>query len=469
MVNDQDNEVDIYNVSNDTGKQYIRMNKRYISEKPVTDIIEKFKEKYENTRLAAVKVRNAEGKSEITNTQLSADDEGNIYPANLRMVLENKTVLDIAQYKKLDPRAKYGKEPEGDSYDEPYLVEIQLMDTSKEKIEDVFNDFYQTYSEILEDFSESKSIAEDVKCDPEYGSKHQISGSKKSESDTKQLAQKYKVDLSGYSKDSIVLPEDVLNKVENTIEGPLKNPDLYENIPTNRKGIILEGEPGVGKTLLAKVLSSEADANMYAVTVSDIMTKWVGESAKNVDKLFNMAKEYAPSIIFMDEADSLLMRRTGQSSHNEDENMVNTLLKNMDGMEENKGVKVIAATNKIEKVDEAFLRYGRFGEPITLEKPNEEAREKIYELHTIIKNSQLFEEEIRDYLSDFAEKSEGFTGADIAGTIHIATDKRLNELKEVYGDIKDIPPEEMKLDHNYIYKAINEKDVEEETPLGFER
>ncbi len=469
MVKNHNNEVEITDVSYDNGKQYMKMNKRYISDEPVTDFIENFKEKYEDTRLAAVKVMNGEGKSEITNTQLSADSEGNIYPANLRMVLNEETVIEIAQYKKLDPRAVHGQDPEGESYDEPYLVEIQLMDTRKKNIESVFNEFYQTYNEILEDFSESENIAEDVKCDPGYNTQKNTSSSTKSKSGKKNLAQKYSVDLDGYSKESIVLPESIMNKVENTIEGPLKNPELYKNIPSTRKGIILEGEPGVGKTLLAKVLSSEAEANMYAVTVSDIMTKWVGDSAKNVDKLFDMAKEYAPSIIFMDEADSLLMKRTGQSSHNEDENMVNTLLKNMDGMKETKGVKVIAATNKIEKVDEAFLRYGRFGEPVTLEKPNEEAREKIYELHTVVKNSQLFEEEIKNYLGDFAEKSEGFTGADIAGTIHIATDKRLNELKAAYGDIKDIPPEEMKLDHSYIMKAIEDKTINGETKVGFER
>ena len=445
----------------------LNMVKTYKSDIPVSDVIGLFKNNYDQVDFSAVERVTKEGRRELGEPLLSADDEGNIYPQNLRMLVDNEVEFSLEQYVEIDPKAINGMEPGEEGYDEPYVITVEITASDKESIEEVFSEFHGSYEDILEEFSESEHYAKEVNRQFSDGSANQPQTSSSSKKEAS-LADKYKVDLDGYSKDDIVMDDEVMNKVENMIEGPLKNPDLYKNMPETRKGIILEGEPGVGKTLLAKVLSAESDANMYAVTVSDIMTKWVGESARNVDKIFNMAKEYAPSVIFMDEADSLLMERTGKSSHNEDENMVNTLLKNMDGMAENKGVKVIAATNKIEKVDEAFLRHGRFGEPVTIGKPNEEARKEIYRIHTFGKNNGITDEELENYLDDFAKMSEGFTGADIAGVVHKAAEDKLNELKQSYESIKDIPPESMKLEPDKIFEAIEMNQEGEEEGLGFD-
>ncbi len=440
----------------------IRMVKTYKTEEPLTEVIENFKEIYDSVDLAAIEVLNEKNETEVMEPVLSVDREGTIYPVNIEMVLDNEKSISVEQYREVDPM---GNNYDGDDCDGPYIVNLHLQADEKEKIREVFKNFYDEYNELLEDYDFAQQTMEANNRD------NNQSQSKKKDKMEK-LTEKYRADIEGYSKEDIALPDEIMNSVEFMIEGPLKNPELYKKMDYRDSGIILAGKPGVGKTLLAKVMSAEADANMYSATVSDIMSKYVGQSARNIDDMFKVAKNNTPSVIFLDEADSLLMSREESStSHNEDINMVNTLLNHMDGMGSNEGVKVIAATNMVDNVDRAFLRPGRFGEPLKVEEPNKEAREKIYRIHTLKQNEELFDPEIENYLEEFAEISEGFTGAHIAGTIQKATEDKLNKLKEQYGNIKDIPPEEMELDHQNIFEAINDMEISDDdnTIDGFVR
>ncbi len=204
--------------------------------------------------------------------------------------------------------------------------------------------------------------------------------------------------------------DDIKEALKETVEWPLKYADLFKKADTNPpKGIILHGKPGTGKTYLAKALASESGVNFISVKGPQILSRYIGESEKGVRELFRMAKQASPCILFLDEIDSLTPRRsTDGSGSGVIERVIGQFLTEMDGIEDLKGVIVLAATNRIDLIDPALLRSGRFDLIFELPLPDLNTREKIFGIHT--RNKPLAK---KVNLKNMALKTEGLTGSDI--------------------------------------------------------
>ncbi|MHC1738686.1 MAG: CDC48 family AAA ATPase [Ignavibacteriaceae bacterium] len=204
--------------------------------------------------------------------------------------------------------------------------------------------------------------------------------------------------------------EEIKEALKETVEWPLKYSELFRKTGTNPpKGIILYGKPGTGKTYLAKALASESGVNFISVKGPQILSKYIGESEKGVRELFRLAKQAAPSILFLDEIDSLTPRRNNDSSGSGViERVIGQFLTEMDGIEELKGVIVLAATNRLDLIDPALLRSGRFDLIFELPVPDLGTREKIFQIHTRDKPTGK-----KVNLSKLALKTENLTGSDI--------------------------------------------------------
>ncbi len=193
------------------------------------------------------------------------------------------------------------------------------------------------------------------------------------------------------------------------VEWPLKYPEVFNAVNIKPpKGILLYGPPGTGKTLLAKAVANESNANFISVKGPELLSKWVGESEKHVREMFRKARQVAPCVLFFDEIDSLAPRRGSGGDSHVTERVVSQLLTELDGMEELKDVVVIAATNRPDMIDPALLRPGRIERHIYIPPPDKEARKEIFKIH--LRGKPLAEDVNIDEL---AERTEGYTGADI--------------------------------------------------------
>ncbi len=201
------------------------------------------------------------------------------------------------------------------------------------------------------------------------------------------------------------------DKLIEGIELPLKNPEAFRRLGIRAaKGFLLYGPPGTGKTLLAKAAARESDANFISIKSSDLLSKWYGESEQQIARLFARARAVAPTIIFIDELDSLVPARGSGASGEPQvtERVVNTILAEMDGIEEMQSVVVIGATNRPNLIDPALLRPGRLDELIYVSVPNAEGRKRILEIQT---GKMPLAKDVD--LAVLAEKSDRFTGADL--------------------------------------------------------
>lgn len=178
--------------------------------------------------------------------------------------------------------------------------------------------------------------------------------------------------------------QEVKQVLMEAIEWPLKYADLFDKVKASSpKGILLYGPPGTGKTLLAKAVATEAQANFISVKGPALISKWVGESEKGIREVFKKAKQAAPCIIFFDEIDSLApVRGSGVGDSHVTERVISQLLTELDGIEELKGVVVLAATNRPDMIDAALLRAGRFDFIFELPLPDEKTRHEILAVHT---------------------------------------------------------------------------------------
>ncbi|TCL73994.1 CDC48 family AAA ATPase [Rhizobium sp. BK251] len=204
--------------------------------------------------------------------------------------------------------------------------------------------------------------------------------------------------------------DEAQSKLREGVELPLRSPQSFKRMGIRpAKGFLLFGPPGTGKTLLAKAVAREAEANFVATKSSDLLSKWYGESEQQVSRLFERARQVAPTVIFIDEIDSLAPARGGGLGEPAvTERVVNTLLAEMDGLEEMQGVVVMAATNRPNLLDPALLRPGRFDELVYVPVPDTKGRRKILGIHT--KKMPLAED---IDLDELAERTERFTGADL--------------------------------------------------------
>ncbi|GAB3702721.1 proteasome-activating nucleotidase [Halorubrum pallidum] len=179
--------------------------------------------------------------------------------------------------------------------------------------------------------------------------------------------------------------DDQMQEVRETVEMPLEHPDMFEDVGiTPPSGVLLYGPPGTGKTMLAKAVANETDATFIKMAGSELVHKFIGEGAKLVRDLFEVARENQPAVLFIDEIDAIASKRTDSKTSGDAEvqRTMMQLLSEMDGFDERGEVRIIAATNRFDMLDPAILRPGRFDRLIEVPKPETEGREIIFQIHT---------------------------------------------------------------------------------------
>lgn len=268
--------------------------------------------------------------------------------------------------------------------------------------------------------------------------------------------------------------DEATGRLREGVELPLKNPKAFERLGIRpAKGFLLYGPPGTGKTLLAKAVAKEAEANFISMKSSDLLSKWYGESEQQISRMFARARAVAPCVVFIDEIDSLVPARG--SSGNEPQvtaRVVNTILAEMDGMEEMNSIVVIGATNRPALVDPALLRPGRFDELIYVGAPDEGGREHILKIHT--RNMPLADDVD---LAQLAKATPRYTGADLedvvrrAGLVAIRrTDNPENvtagDFKEALEDSCPTVTERMEAEYAAMKGELKRKALEVR-PIGF--
>ena len=221
-----------------------------------------------------------------------------------------------------------------------------------------------------------------------------------------------------------------------TIEWPLKYGKLFEHANTSpSKGILLYGPPGTGKTLLAKAVASESEVNFISVKGPELLSKWVGESEKGVREVFKKAKQASPCIIFFDEIDSVVPRRGSEAASHVVDRVISQFLTELDGIEELKGIVVLAATNRLDIIDQALLRAGRFDFHLELPIPDQETRLEIFKVHT---RGKPLAPDVDP--KSLAKATEGLVGSDIESVCRKAAMMAIREFiesgKEDYSDFK---------------------------------
>jgi len=224
-------------------------------------------------------------------------------------------------------------------------------------------------------------------------------------------------------------------ELQQAVEWPLKYPDLFEKTGAKPpKGILLYGPPGTGKTMLAKAVANESEANFISIKGPELLSKWVGESESGVREVFRKARQAAPTIIFFDEIDAIApVRGSGMGDTNVTERVVSQLLTELDGIEELQKVAVIAATNRPDIVDPALLRAGRFDRMLEVPPPDKNARLEILKIHT---SKNPLDKNVN--LEAIAEKTNGYTGADIASLASTAVMMALEEYVAKYKTSEEI-------------------------------
>jgi transitional endoplasmic reticulum ATPase len=217
--------------------------------------------------------------------------------------------------------------------------------------------------------------------------------------------------------------ESVKKELQEAVEWPLKYPDLYTAIGYSMpKGILLYGPSGTGKTLLAKSVATESEANFISVRGPELLSKWVGESERGVREVFRRARQASPCVIFFDEIDALAPVRGLGGDSMVTERVVSQLLTELDGIQTLNGVVVLAATNRMDMVDPALLRAGRFDKLLYIPPPDKNARRQVLEIQT--KHKPISKELDLDRV---AEMMDGFTGADITSVVNTAVSLVLQE------------------------------------------
>lgn len=203
---------------------------------------------------------------------------------------------------------------------------------------------------------------------------------------------------------------DAINEIREVVELPILKPELFKNVGiTPHKGILLHGPPGCGKTLLAKAVASSTNSTFIEVVASELVEKYIGEGAKLVKDIFQLAREKSPSILFIDEIDALGAERmqTVSSAEREIQRTFMQLLAEIDGFNSLNNVKIICATNRLDILDPALLRPGRLDRLVNVDLPDADEREEILRICT--KDMNLSEV----FLSDIAKITDDFSGADL--------------------------------------------------------
>ena len=240
--------------------------------------------------------------------------------------------------------------------------------------------------------------------------------------------------------------ENIKQELKEAVEWPLKYSDIFRKANTTpSKGILLYGQPGTGKTLLAKAVATESGVNFISIKGPQLISKYVGESERGVREIFKKAKQASPTILFIDEIDSLVPQRGASSDSQVTERVISQFLTEMDGIEELKGVVVLAATNRMDLIDKALLRSGRFDLQFELPAPDKNTRTEIFRIHT--KNKPLNDD---IDIKKLAVQTENMVGSDIEFICRKASMFAIRE----YIENKNKKENELKICREHFDKAI---------------
>ena len=267
------------------------------------------------------------------------------------------------------------------------------------------------------------------------------------------------VQIPDVSWDDVGGLDQLKEELREAVEWPIKYKEAFDyvNVETP-KGILLYGPPGTGKTLIAKALAKMTESNFISIKGPELLSKWVGESEKGIREIFRKARQVAPCIIFLDEIDALVPRRSsGSSGSHVTENVVSQILTEIDGLEELHNVLIIGATNRLDIVDEALLRPGRFDRVIEVRNPDAKGRQHIFEIHT--KKKPLASDV---NIIKLVELTNNFSGAEIAAVANRAAIAALK--RYVCGKLQNV--KEIKITQQDLIDAVDKvKPRKKEAPL----
>ncbi len=269
---------------------------------------------------------------------------------------------------------------------------------------------------------------------------------------------------------------DIKQELQEAVEWPMKYPTLYDKLGHKMpRGILLHGASGTGKTLLAKAVATESEANFVSVRGPELLSKWVGESERGIREIFRRARQSSPCVVFFDEIDSIAPIRGGGAETQVTERVVSQLLTELDGMQDMHGVVVLAATNRADMIDPALLRPGRFDKIIQIPLPDKESRQRILEINAeeipFVKDPNS-----PDYVNfvKLAEATEGFSGADVAAIANTAVSFVIHEHLDKYAmgepvkktpttsDAKEIPAKQADMTNTKSEKEARAASAEDE-------
>ena len=265
--------------------------------------------------------------------------------------------------------------------------------------------------------------------------------------ETDARAQAMQVDTSpDVTYDDIGGLEEQTREVREAVEQPLINADQFREVGVDPpSGVLLHGPPGTGKTMLAKAVANETDATFIKMAGSELVQKFIGEGARLVRDLFELAGEREPAVIFIDEIDAIAAKRTESKTSGDAEvqRTMMQLLSEMDGFDDRGEVRIIAATNRFDMLDRAILRPGRFDRLIEVPKPDWDGRRRILEIHT----AEMSLADKTD-LGELAGKTDGFTGAELAsiateaGMFAIRDERTTVQLQDFVAALEKVEEEE---------------------------
>ena len=264
--------------------------------------------------------------------------------------------------------------------------------------------------------------------------------------------------------------ENVKRELQEAVEWPMKYPGLYDKLGHNMpRGILLHGPSGTGKTLLAKAVATQSEANFVSVRGPELLSKWVGESERGIREIFKRARQSSPCVVFFDEIDSIAPVRGAGGETAVTERVVSQLLTELDGMENMHGVVVLAATNRADMIDPALLRPGRFDKIIQIPLPDKESRKNILRINAEkIPTVEDPDDPERINFDKLAETTDGLSGADTASIANTAVSLVIHEFLDSHPDVKDVEKKsiEAKVTMKHFEEAVKKVREQKDLKLG---
>ena len=264
--------------------------------------------------------------------------------------------------------------------------------------------------------------------------------------------------------------EDVKRELQEAVEWPMKYPGLYDKLGHSMpRGILLHGPSGTGKTLLAKAVATQSEANFVSVRGPELLSKWVGESERGIREIFKRARQSAPCVVFFDEIDSIAPIRGAGGETAVTERVVSQLLTELDGMENMHGVIVLAATNRADMIDPALLRPGRFDKIIQIPLPDKESRKSILKINAE-KIPTISDENDPNHINfeKLSELTDGLSGADTASIANTAVSLVIHEFLDKNPDVKDIEKKDIdvKVTMKHFEEAVKKVREQKDLKMG---